>query len=130
MANTVLQRLLATQQARRPVSHFRSWPPKVQIVEVESDAKLRKLLGLYNAFAYCASGTPAIVITRPFMRVYIEGVADRLAFALGHELAHLVLTHPPCKSLPPETPFLRAVFDREEEYEADLLGMQLALAAG
>ena len=31
-ANSVLQRLLTTQHARRPVSHFQSWPPTVEIV--------------------------------------------------------------------------------------------------
>ena len=128
--NSVLQQLLATKHATRPASHFQSWPPTVQVIDVESNAKLRELLGLYNAFAYCDSGVPRIGITRPFMRAYIEGEVDRLAFALGHELAHLALVHTPCKPLPPDTPFLRAVFDRAEEHEADVLGMKLALAAG
>ena len=47
-ANSVLQRLPTTRHARRPVSHFQSWPPTVEIVEVESNAELRERLGLYG----------------------------------------------------------------------------------
>ena len=127
---SVLQQLLTTSQARSPVSGFQGWPPTIEIVEVESDAEIRRILSRYNAFAYCASGIPWVAITKPLLNEYVEGIPDRLAFVLSHELAHLILGHVPCKPLPPESPFLQATLGREDEYAADLLGMQLALAAG
>jgi tetratricopeptide (TPR) repeat protein len=58
-----------------------------------------------------------------------DGDADRLALIVSHELGHVILAHvvrPPAG----QTEFVRQAFNRKQEIDADLKGMELALKAG
>ncbi|MGA9363587.1 MAG: M48 family metallopeptidase [Bacteroidota bacterium] len=102
------------------------WPPKFEIVDrsgekdsimgrviVDGDEQHRKVL-----------------VTTALLQHVIQGEADRLAFVMGHELAHIILGHLAIKVSRDATEFRRLVFSREDEYAADLKGMEIALAAG
>jgi hypothetical protein len=58
-----------------------------------------------------------------------EGAEDRLAFVLSHELGHVLLAHI-VRRPPGETAFVQQAFTREQESQADLKGMEMALKAG
>src|SRR4051812_36587554 len=71
----------------------------------------------------------------PIVRVYdgmmtkiIKGDADRLAFILGHELAHITKRHVLMQK--GKTAVLKIAFTRDQEVEADLAGVEYLLAAG
>jgi tetratricopeptide (TPR) repeat protein len=127
----VKKRLLAV--APRPDAV--EWPPVFEILEKDE----------VNAYASAvvkgegkeAKVFPRVVVTTGMMRRVIqprgdrdpETAADRLAFVLGHELAHILLKHV-IRRTPGKTPLLQSVFTREDELAADLEGMKLALKAG
>jgi len=75
---------------------------------------------------------PFVVVTQPFMTDLIQGEPDRLALVLGHELSHILLGHllPNSPSSSAQTSAMRTVFTADEEHDADLMGLKLALAAG
>src|SRR5262249_42544661 len=58
-----------------------------------------------------------------------DGAEDRLAFMLGHELSHILLGHvkAPARG---ETRLVKNAFTRQQEIDADIMGMELALKAG
>jgi len=71
---------------------------------------------------------PVVVCYNGLLQKVVDGNPDRIAYVLGHELAHHILGH---TQIPKEnTDFLRATFGRAQELEADREGMQLAAAAG
>ena len=71
---------------------------------------------------------PVVVCYNGLLQKVIEGNPDRLAYVLGHELAHHILGH---TQVPKEdTDFLRATFGRTQELDADREGMTLAVRAG
>src|SRR5262245_21603852 len=57
------------------------------------------------------------------------GAEDRLAVVLGHELGHLVKDHF-AKNLGNKAPPITLAFERGQEIEADLYGLQLVVKAG
>src|SRR5262249_22651065 len=59
----------------------------------------------------------------------LDAAADRLAYVLGHEMAHLLLGHLK-RDRVERTPLVRRVFGREQEIAADIKGAELALKAG
>jgi Zn-dependent protease with chaperone function len=73
---------------------------------------------------------PFVVVYQGLLDDLAQRNPDRLAFILGHELAHLILGHVLnlCPSSAP-TPTLATIFTAEQEHAADVSGMQLALAA-
>jgi tetratricopeptide (TPR) repeat protein len=74
---------------------------------------------------------PHIVITQGAMSDLIENEPDRLALVMGHEIGHVMLGHvlPTTVSEQAPTLTLQKVFTSEQEHDADVLGMKLALAA-
>jgi hypothetical protein len=58
-----------------------------------------------------------------------DGAEDRLAFMLGHELSHIFLGHvkAPARG---QTNLAKNAFTRQQEIDADVIGMELALKAG
>ena len=87
------------------------WPPALIIVDKEE----------INAFASIEQKDdqiqPVVVCSNGLLQKVIEGNPDRLAYVLGHELAHHILGH---TQIPKEnTDFLRATFGRAQELEAD-----------
>jgi tetratricopeptide (TPR) repeat protein len=69
-----------------------------------------------------------VVCFNGILKHAVEGNADRLAYVLGHELAHHLLGH--TRASTANTPFLIATFTRAQELDADRKGMELALRAG
>lgn len=127
LANEVFERLLAVMP--RP-AHWEVWPPKLTVIEP----------GYPNAMAGYETNADGVEV--PFVEVTvmtIEKIAkfdpEPLAFTLGHELGHLQLDHGRkkvafVKEFGRQLPTVRLAAGREQEYEADLFGMQLAFKAG
>ncbi len=120
MVDRVMQRLLAV--AQEPEG-YDAWPPTWKLIDSDEE----------NAFATTVKDERPKKV--PMIRVYrglLENVAQmnehRLAFVLGHELAHLLCGH--VINAAGETAVTAAAFGREAEIEADVLGMQLAVKAG
>ena len=104
-----------------PTSSNMTWPPKLELVDKED----------INAFATMwrkdSKEYPVVVCNAGLIKKVVEGNADRLAYVLGHELAHHILGH--TKAQNGDTEFERASFSRAQEIEADRIGMELALRA-
>jgi tetratricopeptide (TPR) repeat protein len=103
------------------------WPPDIGFEE-----------GGINAYstAYRKGGKlyPVVRVHHGLMEKVVRsdkpGAADRLAMILGHEVGHIVKGHLTAKPGRDKTPFLKITFERPEEIEADLYGLQLLLKAG
>src|SRR5215813_2939234 len=96
LAEKVFQQLLAAT----PASGNMPWPPRLELVdtdEINAFAAMRKKDDKEYSVVVCY----AVLIKRD-----VEGNADRLAYILGHELAHHVLGHTKVPS--GGTEFLRA----------------------
>lgn len=127
----VSQKLLALVQSH-PANL--SWPPAF---DVTNDGKLNASASLRveaNGRPVVEKGklVPYVAIDQLLLDDVIEGDDARLAFVLGHELAHLLLGHVFSTSNAgrANTRFLKYVFTRDQEIAADLKGMELALGAG
>ncbi len=98
------------------------WPPILLIVDKPD----------VNAFATIEMGNgkqqSVVVCYRGLLDKVVQGDANRIAYVLGHEIAHHVLGH--TRELPAKTDFLGATFTRAQELEADREGMEIALKAG
>lgn len=136
----VKQRLLAVAGSR-PGTKVNSyiWPPTIEMEKVYKPNAYATIKwerdkdGKFTPTKDKRTGKffPLVVVYEGFMTEVIENNPDRLAFILGHELAHLLLGHvlPGSISSKAPTETLMTVFTAEEEHEADLLGMKLALGA-
>ena len=118
LARQVFKQLLSVVPAQQRLP----WPPALIIVDK----------GEINAYASIekkdAQIQPVVVCYNGLLQDVVEGNADRLAYVLGHELAHHILGH---SQIPKEnTDFLRATFGRAQELDADREGMELAVKAG
>lgn len=119
---TLAQQVFTQLLSVMPAQHDIPWPPVLQILdkkEVNAYAAIKRNDDNKQALVVCYNG---------LLQDIAAGDADRLAYILGHELAHHVLGH--TKSSAGDTEFLRAVFTREQELAADRKGMELALRAG
>ena len=115
----------------QPVKEFDVWPPEVGLDKSDD----------FNAYAtaYRKNGKriPVVRITPLMMKLVIlrdgdpdpQHAADRLGFILGHELSHLTLGHITVPTLG-DTALVKKAFSRQQETDADLAGMKLALEAG
>lgn len=117
LAQQVFKKLLSVAPQKST-----DWPP-VLIIEDKNDinafASLQKKNGKVQPVVVCYNG---------ILQKVVDGDADRLAYILGHEIAHHVLGHPQIPQA--ETAFLQTTFDRAQELEADREGMELATKAG
>ena len=81
------------------------WPPKVRVDWLERPDEINAYADLVGPLD---KSQPVIIVTPGMFEKLIEGDDDRLAFIVGHELAHLVLGH--CKKGPGgSTEFVRRV---------------------
>jgi tetratricopeptide (TPR) repeat protein len=94
------------------------WPPQIEIVVNDG----------VNAFASVKEGKPVIII-HSSLAVVTDGINDRVAYIVGHELAHLLKGHCSGSGLSSNQTY-NAMFTRENEEEADLIGLKLLLKAG
>lgn len=96
------------------------WPPKLVIEQSDQ----------INAYATALSQNEfKVVIYSGILDKVIEGKEDRLAYILGHELSHITKGHVLDRTKI-KSEFEKVVFNRQQEEEADVVGMQYALAAG
>jgi tetratricopeptide (TPR) repeat protein len=76
---------------------------------------------------------PRVVVFSGLMKRVIkgpeDGAEDRLAFIVSHELGHVLLAHI-VRRPTGDTAFVQQVFSRDQESQADLKGMEMALKAG
>jgi tetratricopeptide (TPR) repeat protein len=70
---------------------------------------------------------PVVVVTQGMLDAIIEGRSERLAAALGHAAAHVLLGH--AEAAPRGKPLTADMITPQQETEADVLGLKLALAA-
>lgn len=70
---------------------------------------------------------PAVIVTQGMLDAIIDGRAERLAAALGHAAAHLLLGH--AEAAPRGKPLTADMITPQQETEADVLGLKLALGA-
>jgi len=98
------------------------WPPRFEIEES------KEINAYANVLTIDKKKVPIVVVYSALLDKVVEGKDERLAFILGHELGHIVLGH--CPTLPPATEFRRVVFQRQQELDADLHGIEIALKAG
>jgi len=117
LAERVFQQIISSA----PVPSKMEWPPKLEILDT----------GEVNAFATIrvkdGKKYPVVVCYEGLIKRDSEGNADRLAYVLGHEIAHHLLGHTTTGS--EATEFVRATFSRDQEITADRRGMELALRA-
>lgn len=102
------------------------WPPEWVIEDkptINANARLvrRQIDGQEQL-------VPLVTVYQGLLDQVIQGSEDRLAALLGHELAHIALRH--CESGPAATPLADLSISREDEANADLLGIEKALEAG
>lgn len=122
LVDDTMERLLAAVD--RPEG-FERWPPRWKIIDDDG----------VNAFATLDADLlpahfPIIRIHRGLLDQIAENSEHRLAFVLAHELAHLLKRHVLPNPDRDQTKITELVFSREEELEADQLGMETALKAG
>lgn len=122
----VMDRLLQTELVRKSYPSHCLWPPRVFIQP--RSAKI------FNAFAGPMSRDPdsgkllvRAFISEGYMNKVVAGDPDILAAIMGHELAHVTRGH-----LGNKITIDLAGLDlsREQEFEADLEGVKIAVAAG
>lgn len=116
--NKVGKRLLAVAEPPAGME----WPPTLDVMQTNG----------INAFAGVQKVgkklVPKVFVTAGLLEKVIEGDDDRLAFVMGHEIGHIVLGH--CTEQREGTDFVKQVFGRQHEIDADLYGMDAALKAG
>ncbi len=119
---SVMERLLAVTP--QPPG-YDSWPVQWKIIDSDD----------VNAFATLDDSAdpqkvPIIRVYRGFLDQVAEMNEHRLAFVLGHELAHVVKGHILPTDTRGRTAVTHLVFEREDEIEADQVGIELAVKAG
>lgn len=131
----VAGRLLGVSR-NHPGTNKYVWPPRITLEDmntINAFADIDRDRGSGVPIPDKASGkfVPLAVVTQQFMDEVAQNDPDRLALVLGHELSHLLLGHvlPTSPSSRARTNTLFTVFRAEEEHEADILGMKLALEA-
>jgi Zn-dependent protease with chaperone function len=124
--HNVMDRLLQTQQVRANYPAALKWPPKTNIVP--NSAKV------INAFAGTIGKDPKsdkilaqAVVTEGYMSKIVDGSDDVLAAVMGHELAHITKGHLASEI---KADLLGLGLSREQEIDADLEGVKIAVAAG
>jgi Zn-dependent protease with chaperone function len=70
---------------------------------------------------------PVIVLNQGFLDKVVQGNPDRLAAVFGHEASHILLRHVDAAS--GGAPLVANMINRQQEADADVLGMKLGLKA-
>lgn len=119
LLDRVASRLLAVCD---PVAGW-EWPPEVRTTGegINAYAALIRKEGKLH---------PVIRLTPDLLRKVIQDNPDRLALVLSHELGHVLNKHLNPREPGSQTPFVKNVFSRNEEFEADRTGVELLVKAG
>jgi Zn-dependent protease with chaperone function len=70
---------------------------------------------------------PIIVLYQGFLDKIVQGKGERLAAVFGHETSHILLRH--VDAAKPGAMLVANIITRQQEADADVLGMKLGLAA-
>ncbi|MCW3058249.1 MAG: hypothetical protein JWQ02_70 [Capsulimonas sp.] len=105
-----------------------TWPPIVKLtVEAGEDNAGALLDGKDEATGKTIS---YMYVSPSLLKDIIKDNDDALAFIMGHEIGHVLLHHVTANPERDKTGFLTSTFTRQQEYDADALGMKLAMAGG
>jgi predicted Ser/Thr protein kinase len=126
--NKVLDRLIASELVRANYPSKYLWPPAHDVAPNSADE--------FNAYAErlgVDAATNKIKVrawmTQGYMRQIVQGDEEILAAIMGHELAHITKGHidvPRAR----EAGVALAAYSRDQEIQADLEGVKIALSAG
>ena len=100
-----------------------AWPPSVIVSDTACG-------GGHQACVDRRTGTATVGFTSLFMNDVVENDPHRLAFVVGHELGHILLSHSGGGRRSSRTALVSEVFSRAQELAADVKGLELALMAG
>ncbi|HEX8832876.1 MAG TPA: M48 family metallopeptidase [Abditibacteriaceae bacterium] len=103
-----------------------AWPPTFQI----DGADQRNAYATFRGRDDAGKRKPLVMTYKGTLKDIVKGSPDRLAFVMGHELAHIILNHPVANPDRDKTAFLETTYTRTQETDADRVGMELLLAAG
>lgn len=100
---------------------YNNWPPSI-VISNEN---------IFNAYLQNNNNNGKkltnIIITQKLVNEIVKSNPSRLAFILGHELAHITENH---KNLQSSGKLAQNSFSRKQELEADIIGLQYALQSG
>ena len=101
------------------------WPPTCAIIYEKE----------INAYAFWEENkdgklAPIVRVYEGLMDKVVDGDADKLALIVGHEVGHIIMGHTLAKPSRDKTPFLKTLFTRQQEDEADKAGWELMVKAG
>jgi hypothetical protein len=123
LAQEVLDRLVAV--AVRPEG-YDAWPPTIDVIAQDQPNAFASLDD--NARINEGKRVPIIVVHTGEIERVAEFDPDALSLTLGHEMGHHVLGHVLNKAKTGD--LAQLAFNRQDEIDADLYGMELALKAG
>lgn len=118
----VMERLLQTPEVRKQIPAGITWPPFCRVIP-----KSEKDLNAFAGQSIYTDGTvrSEVTITEGLLRK-ANGDPNHVACVMGHELVHLLRKHLAYG----QKDVLRLAITREQELEADLEGLKIAVAAG
>jgi len=121
LAEEVWAKLLIVAE---PVEGY-AWPPKIDFIDED-------VLNAYATLDYKneSEPQPLVFVYRGMLERVIQGIPDRLAYLLGHELTHILCKHVDGGKRKASTLLVKFAATRAQEKEADLRGLELALKAG
>jgi tRNA A-37 threonylcarbamoyl transferase component Bud32/tetratricopeptide (TPR) repeat protein len=122
----VMDRLLQTDQVRKNFPAQYAWPPKVYI-QPRSAKTFNAFAGPYGKDAAGDKILVRAFITEGYLNKIIQDDDDILAAIMGHELAHLTKGHLANRI---KMELTDLALSRQQEIEADLEGVKIAVAAG
>jgi tetratricopeptide (TPR) repeat protein len=122
----VMDRLLQTDLVRANYPAEFVWPPKVYI-QPDSRDKYNAFAGPYARDEGSGKYLVRAVITEGYMDKIVQQDPDILAAIMGHELAHITRGHLQRRIV---VDLAGLELSRDQEIEADLEGVRIAVAAG
>ena len=125
MFHEVMDRLMQTSQVRDSYPKDFAWPPRA-FIKPDSAREFNAYASAYGEKDEKGKIPAMVTITEGFLAGIIKGDPNVLAAIMGHELAHLIKKHN--GNYRRDDLKFRA-FSREQEIEADLEGVKIAVAA-
>lgn len=126
--NEVMEKLLATARVKNQYPDKYVWPPRYYVIP-NSDKQ-------FNAYAGPEGYDPVLnktrvrcIMTRGYLEKIVQGNPEICAAIMGHEVAHILKGHVGLTKEDRQDLIMLA-FNREQEIDADLEGVQIAVAAG
>jgi len=131
LLDKVVGRLLAVERVRKGYPAKYAWPPLHTLADRDADVNAYATASTQlGAVKDAESGKmrPILIVTQGFMKKIVQEDEHVLAGVLGHEMAHLLLDH--VSSVHRLDEAIPSSFNRDEETQADLEGVKVAVGAG